>query len=367
MASYDLYQQVFTLSFISNVGDHAPAGSDLQQYVSTEVPAKVNAASNLIGTWNVVWGPVVYSSNDTVVDNAMYVAANSDSSVYVVAIAATNPASAFDTMTEDWGIQPPVAWPYSGDSTNKATIASGTYTGVKKLLAMADTSSGQTLIEFLQALPNQGSKTVIFTGHSLGGALAPTLAVALMNPKGSIGLSTDSWKAVYVYPTAGPTPGNGYFAQLYASVFPPVSGQQWNLLQWNTLDMVPHAWAYDMLAAIPNLYASNGLAATPCVNKLVSLAIQNAGGQPDPNSDPNLYFTQLQNTPLQGSFSTSPQALLQTCRFLEEAFYQHGTAYITLLNVPELVSQGIVGGGTLPPKACVLAGAVCVKNGVIPT
>ncbi len=55
------------------------------------------------GDWKVVWGPCVYSRKPTLpssATNAMYVAYSAKLSTYVVAIAATNPTSLYDWVTE---------------------------------------------------------------------------------------------------------------------------------------------------------------------------------------------------------------------------------------------------------------------------
>ncbi|OJA11955.1 hypothetical protein AZE42_08069 [Rhizopogon vesiculosus] len=103
-------------------------------------------------------------------------------------------------------------------------------------------SAGLTLHAFLSGIPASASTRVVFTGHSLGGALSPTIALALVKSRTMQG-------EVLVYPTAGPSPGNGSFAKLFAQTFPspPNTGSDveyavWNRNIINSLDIVPQSW-----------------------------------------------------------------------------------------------------------------------------
>lgn len=131
----------------------------------------------------------------------------------------------------------------------RAYIATGTVNTVHLLLTTpapkGAVSSGTTLLDFIVNLDKSRSSRFITTGHSLGGALAPSLALAL----GLAGhISIDD---TLTYPAAGPSPGNIEFADLFVQTFPcrklagAASYQGWNLNLVNTLDVVPHAWSSD--------------------------------------------------------------------------------------------------------------------------
>ena len=89
-------------------------------------------------------------------------------------------------------------------SSSASNITDGTYVGISNLLNM--TSGGKSLVEYLNTL-TPGTATLTVTGHSLGGALSPTLALAFVDPTNPL-LSNWSKSQVNAYPTAGATPGN---------------------------------------------------------------------------------------------------------------------------------------------------------------
>ena len=208
------------------------------------------------GDWEVVWGPAIYSfSLGRVADNAMYVAHSPSQATYVVAIAGTNPASFYDWLAEDADVFPinMVPWPpklpyvvgtHSGPS-DPATpwISAATAIALSdSLTQLADPTTGMGLEDFLDA-KRDSTQTLIFTGHSLAGALAPTMAFYLYpSPKAS------GWKQVLVLPAAGPSPGTPGFANSFAAAYTGVVPSDgllhglWNRNHVNARDVVPHAW-----------------------------------------------------------------------------------------------------------------------------
>ncbi|HEY0554443.1 MAG TPA: hypothetical protein VGG20_09250, partial [Thermoanaerobaculia bacterium] len=289
VGTFDPWQQVFTMSMLAN-GDSLQKGNistlvgDLAKVLQTDLSDAGFQA--LIGnSWEVAWGPCVYQNQaDNVEDNAMFVAHNTASNMYVVAIAATNPISNFDIFQEDKPVKPIKAWPYgqtlpSGTSFPAGVaIAPGTSTGVDILRSMQD-QTGQSLAVFLQSVQSTAA-TLVFTGHSLGGALAPTLACALITQDD---LDPSQWAHVYVYPTAGPTPGNAGFVKLFATLFPQTTAgaqpwQVWNSLLWNSLDLVPHAWNSTTLSEIAKLYGPT-VPPGPVIGVVLLAAQKNAQNQ----------------------------------------------------------------------------------------
>lgn len=210
------------------------------------------------GDWSVVWGPCVYcvegTSKPTTATNAMYVAYSKTLDTYLVGIAATNAISAFDWIFEDAFVDPhyAAAWPPKLPfvATRRAhpypqttpAISAATALGISNLLTQPEMVDpvGGNLQTFLKSKVNAKS-TLIFGGHSLAGALSPTLAFYLYPQPAKAG-----WKEILVLPTAGATPGNQGFAQAFAQAFPqqtdPSSKLFWNTDYANHYDVVPHAW-----------------------------------------------------------------------------------------------------------------------------
>jgi hypothetical protein len=358
-ATLNLCQQAFLLTWESNrVGDTQGDPSTLAQSLSTRLDsflALPDVQSAMGGQWSVVWGPAVFEaqpSKTSYADNVMYVAASPDQSVYVVAIAGTNGSSTYDVNSEDNNVAATTLWvdafpslkPYgvpSGISPWPA-LSKGTALGVNSLLSMVDTLKTQkSLVDFLGSLSATGSKTLIFGGHSLGGALAPTLALALFNPSGGK-LSTGKWGHVYVLPVAGPTPGNQGLSQFFQQVFPPVSlnlpqpHYAWNQNIWNSLDAVPHAWAVDMLKQIPTLYPAiweGGQVPsklTDDVNGAIALSELGAA-LPGP-------YTQLPNIQVPGIFNLFIP-VYDYNSFMLQVGFQHLMAYEFLFGVQNLISE----------------------------
>ncbi|MCI2263493.1 lipase family protein [Xanthomonas indica] len=342
--SYDQYQTVFALSSLANwVSRRHGVASALQADYQRVLHATLGSApaQATIGAWDVVWGPQIWQAKDSNrSDNAMFVAKSSnvngiDGDVYVVAICATNPYSFYDWLVEDFDVAsvvkfakydplaptPPVA---AGKLILPETpvISMGAALGVWHLLNMVSPASaaapGTTLDTFLKTAAETGA-TVIFAGHSLGGALSPTMATWLKSTQ-----RLDGCKAVYCYPTAGATPGNAAFADLYAATLPPSAigekpYQAWNHDLWNTLDVVPHAWVLKMLGEIRHIYGNGPILG---VEAFVFLATFNALAS-------GVSYRQITNQSLQGTLSGS--APKSTLEFLKQMAIQHGTAYETLI------------------------------------
>jgi hypothetical protein len=270
-APYNIVQTAFLISMTANgASDIAATQTQLQTYLTTAL----NGGTDPIGTqfvgffpamnpqlaggdWSVVWGPCVYSSTPdqaAYAANAMYVAYSASQSTYIVAIAATNPDSLYDWIAEDGDVSPvymaqwpfPVPfvrtdhWPWVFDPP--PAVSAATARGVSNLLTQMTDPVRGTLQSFLTHAANANS-TLIFGGHSLAGALAPTLAMYLYPQPASTG-----WKQVLTLPTAGASPGNTKFAALFATAYPPVSSgvggayDEWNTDYANANDVVPHAW-----------------------------------------------------------------------------------------------------------------------------
>ncbi|CAO3418235.1 lipase family protein [Azospirillum doebereinerae] len=273
-AAYDVFQQVFSLSLLSNslitlqgsqTNLQQQIEKNLQQYLTYNGSQPSSSVTDLLGDWSVVWGPVVYQSDKSnTADNVVYVAQstvtfpdNSTKNTYVVAIAGTAAESTFDWDDEDGlggtsgsAITGVVSWTDFLDSPTTTTTANpasdapyislGTATGVSTLLQLTDATTKDTLSAFLA---KAGADVLVVTGHSLGGALSATLGLYLVQSNATPNIPT-----TYVYPTAGASPGNDVFAtEEFSTHLPAAIGslpwQSWNVDIWNTNDIVPQAWS----------------------------------------------------------------------------------------------------------------------------
>jgi hypothetical protein len=269
--TYDIVQTTFLLSMAANgASGIAASQSKLQKHL--EIYLNGSKPSDKIkykgffpeinsqlagGDWEVVWGPCVYSIDGELpgeATNAMYVAHSANLSAYVVAIAATNFKSIYDWAKEDGDVSPEkmARWPLTVpfDERKHApftpplppAISAATARGVSILLTKLNDPGKGSIQNFLASRVSD-NETLIFCGHSLAGALSPTLALHLYGQPAKSG-----WKQVLVLPTAGATPGNSEFAALFSAAYPPVGSGvnaaygNWNTDYANARDVVPHAW-----------------------------------------------------------------------------------------------------------------------------
>jgi hypothetical protein len=174
-------------------------------------------------TWTLLWMP----DDQAVPVNFAYLVRD-ETGRHVLAIRGTYPNPFSSAYWEDAQQDSPFGTmqPWPGATVTGAEVSAGTWTGLRSLLALS--GGGRTLSAVLTGL---GAADLYFTGHSLGGTLAPVLGLwtASANPAPTL--------AVYAF--AGMSPGNAAFAQEYAGQAR-LSGRSWRYN--NTLDTVPYGW-----------------------------------------------------------------------------------------------------------------------------
>ncbi|MGE5515365.1 MAG: lipase family protein [Bacteroidota bacterium] len=334
MARYDLHQQTFVLSMAVNLASGEKGSArDIEKALKQKLQTLLGTAAikDLIGEWSLVWGPAVWQHPFDLrgySDNAIAVFHNAASDTTVCAIAATNANSIFDWAVEDFWVSDKVRWQYS-PADGVPWLSAATNFGIGMLLTLRDPQTGAFLPDYLNSEASTGT-SLIFAGHSLAGALSPSLAMLLYGTQSA----RQEWKQVLVYPTAGASPGNAAFARAFAEQFPPQTTgsqpwQRWNTLLWNRLDVVPHAWCLDRMVKVPTLYHSSKLVKAELI-PIVAYCLYTAG--PD--------YAGLSNLVLQGT--QRPGTIDDIMEFLKEMGYQHVEAYFPLLGVPEIAPYAAV-------------------------
>ncbi|MEO1045576.1 MAG: lipase [Pseudomonadota bacterium] len=192
------------------------APDDIADYIARAEPTSDG--------WSVAW--LAVPADPPV--NFAYMAVNGDGSAAVIAIRGTypNPFSPayWDDGDQDSPFGDMVNWP----GASGAKIAGGTNTGFTNIMALQD-SGGNDLAQAVAALPE--TTQVIVTGHSLGGTLAPVVALKLAELMPQRSIASTSF--------AGMTPGNRQFAALFSS--DSAAGVVARRV-YNTLDTVSYGW-----------------------------------------------------------------------------------------------------------------------------
>jgi hypothetical protein len=244
-------QQMATLAFLSYVGGDLDRSSGRVEEILVPCMKEALAANALVSNWSLVWGPAVYKFSVALLDdNMMYVVRDNGNSAHLaIVVRGTNPKALDDWLAEDFDVDDQITWEY-GNPPSGAKISKAISEGLLHLQTLTpavEPGQGQTLTTFLQAQSKAyPSLQIDVTGHSLGGALAPTLALWLADTQADWAFGSVQFQ---VYPLAGPTAGNLEFATYYDSRL----GAQTDRMH-NPYDVVPRAWNIENLGSIADLY-----------------------------------------------------------------------------------------------------------------
>jgi hypothetical protein len=234
-------QHMLMLSLIAYVGTHVtnlPSDADLKMQIEEAMARSITLKEQ----WEIVWGPATYSYQSSApaakcdfpppqdlkdipgeegATHMMFaVCSRQNPALYAVVIRGTNSGSCVNLWEDTWGFHTLAAWPYGTPEVGLSPqFAAGYEFALDALQAMTPSAAvpgcGQPLRDFLDAVvvnsETGAAPQVIVTGHSLGGGLAPTVALWLENTQASAwDLERRALISTYFY--AAPSAGNRDFA-----------------------------------------------------------------------------------------------------------------------------------------------------------
>jgi hypothetical protein len=213
-----------TLSTLAYVEENRIATRD-------QMISEINAGLSEAGykSWQVAWGPALNADRS----NLAYAARNSETGQLAVSVRGSD-FSFWLNWLEDLATLRLVPYEeFVPGAGNAGRIAFGTAVGLRQILAMQD--EAQSLEVFLKAAPE--GTPILMTGHSLGGCLVSALAPCAVNWTGGAASNIE------VYTIAAPSPGDADFAAYYNRLFATAAGRSSAFRFFNSLDVVPNAWA----------------------------------------------------------------------------------------------------------------------------
>ncbi len=330
---YTTQQVVFTFAWLAYRGDPLPFGAAQDaKIVLGELKAKIHELKPLDDKWDVAWGPALHQLPFALLSDGMIVVVRSkqDPKRLVIAIRGTNPASVSTWLFQNFLVADTVPWPFGAQpAALKPLISQGTSRGLSTLLDMVPTSGipgeGVLLLDFLRGeVAARGAVDITLTGHSLGGVLASTLALALADlRKDGAGLA-DPWDpeeraSLTTYSFGAPTAGDRDFAtytdQRIGATLHRV---------WNTHDVVPYAWNARTLDMVPKIY-SRHVFPDPFIEAarlLTTIAVAQVG-YTHPGAGEEKFTGSIESGLL---------------FFGAQALHQHGQAYLEFMGLSNMLS-----------------------------
>jgi hypothetical protein len=212
-----------TLSTLAYVDENRTA---TQQQMASEINAGLAAAG--YEAWQVAWGPALNPDRS----NLAYAAQNRETGQLAVSIRGSDFSFWLNWIQDLAAITLVPYEQFVPGASSTSQIARGTAIGLRNVLRMQDGT--ESLETFLTTAPK--GTPILITGHSLGGCLASALAPCVADWRGNAA-------GICVYTIAAPSPGNPEFADYYNALFTDQSGHSTAFRFFNSLDVVPNAWA----------------------------------------------------------------------------------------------------------------------------
>jgi hypothetical protein len=323
-------------------------------------------------TWQVVWGPAVYTTPGALYqDNLMFVAQNqSDPTQLVIAIRGTNFVADLDWLMDDFDVLQMMTWPPGSTVSTPAgaMMSESTSIGLQILFAMNGAPGSATSLMSFLLTQTSNPINLCVTGHSLGGCLAGTLALYLKD-------NPSVWDAagksnVSCITFAAPTAGNDAFATYSDSRFKgapnppnwdPSLGTTCDAVRCN-LDVAPMAWSSSSLSASPtssplfSIYEPNLNFINMDFGWYAAWVLVLQDVLPDLAamlSSQDYAQVVAGAASVQGTFNTAYAPTGDTLipymqAFIAQAAYQHSFSYPIVLGVTQLNNPSIIVRGATP-------------------
>lgn len=338
-----------SMAFLTYTGQSLTVGPDtvfeIANAINKALPTYPNLSNASQAQWQVVWGPALYCTTSVTANqqaNLTLVAQSvSNPNDYIVATRGTVGNDSWEWADEDLAVDFEV-WPTPSTPTLTPYVSSATFSALSLVLNTVPAATppsgysalpgaGQTLAAFLATLTNKGKINISFTGHSLGGAIAPALALWFKQaqganssiPQNAIFYPMPNWDAnsnatISCVSLAGATPGDTAFSAYFDSKL----GKNYDRI-YNTNDTVPYGFAG--LSQLPSLYSPSLSMTIAEQTSLKALEAKVTAAEASIKS----VYTVLPN----GNPFTFPLNASGTS-YASEALYQHIASYEQMLNLP---------------------------------
>lgn len=255
----ELERLMVELSFASYGGfwldDPAMVAAEVSAFMADFLPGQ-----------EIVWGPAAHSPDPVVfshpTDALAFICRDEATGDHTVVFRGTNPVSGSEWLFQDFMIDGQVPWSAVDDglpalraAPDDALVSEGTATALRLRLGLTPgpgfPGAGSSLEDALVGLAavTDGTRRIRFTGHSLGGLLAPVAALWLSERlDGALEGDAAPRPPLSVHGIASPTPGNAVFASYLDSRLPDYARYA------NELDVAALAWAEASMETLPGLY-----------------------------------------------------------------------------------------------------------------
>ena len=311
-------QLTLLLSFIALAGFwHTEPGKVSEAVV--ELMARMQPRQEL------VWGPALRMpltdrSGKAILrsDALVFISRDRDTGEYCVVFRGTNPVSSMEWLFQDFKVREQVPWRRisPGRAPEEASISEGAAAALSLRLGLrpeesvagAGTSLAEALLDIAER--REAPCGLTFTGHSLGGLLAPLAALWLVERLEAEGGSAPLQR-IEAWTYAAPTAGNRAFAAYLDARLP---GHR---RYANALDLVPRAWEEEAMASLPSLYGPD-IGPQPVARSMLRLGARLAKGG-DYAQPGDALPVPAEVIPVLGGL------------YLLEAAYQHCGPYLDLL------------------------------------